>query len=102
MVELVQLMKGGRDMKKIFKYTVDNDKYIINDENGKNVLNIPKDNLVLNGNDFYEGLFKDYKKGDEIEIIKETENIEDKLYHSVFDVLTKLINNIELEINKVD
>ena len=102
MVELIQLMKGGKDMKKIFKYKIDNDNFIINAENGKNVLKISKNNLVLNGNDFYEGLFKNYKKGDKIEVIKENEDIEEKLYHSVFEVLTELINNIELEINKLD
>ena len=102
MVELTQLMKGGRDMKKIFKYEIDNDKYIITNENGEVILTIYKNNLLLNGNEFYEGLFKNYKKNNEIEIVKENNESDDKLYHSIFEILVNIINNIESEINKIE
>lgn len=102
MVELAPLMKGGRDMRKIFKYIIDDDKYIITNESGKTMLNIQKNNLILNGNDFYDALFKDYIKGDEIEIIKEDKDIEDKLYHAIYNVLINLINNIKSKIDEID
>ena len=102
MVELAPLMKGGRDMRKIFKYIIDDDKYIITNESGKTMLNIQKNNLILNGNDFYDALFKDYIKGDEIEIIKEDKDVEDKLYHAIYNVLINLINNIKSKIDEID
>lgn len=89
-------------MRKIFKYIIDDDKYIITNESGKTMLNIQKNNLILNGNDFYDALFKDYIKGDEIEIIKEDKDIEDKLYHAIYNVLINLINNIKSKIDEID
>lgn len=89
-------------MRKIFKYIIDDDKYIITNESGKTMLNIQKNNLILNGNDFYDALFKDYIKGDEIEIIKEDKDVEDKLYHAIYNVLINLINNIKSKIDEID
>ena len=86
----------------IFKYIIDDDKYIITNESGKTMLNIQKNNLILNGNDFYDALFKDYIKGDEIEIIKEDKDVEDKLYHAIYNVLINLINNIKSKIDEID
>ena len=87
-------MKGGRDMKKIYKFEEQKEKYvIINDKDEVFIIN--KDNLKIDGNKFYEAFFDNYSIGDVIELQKgKSVNDEDKLSIATYDTLNKLINDI--------
>ena len=87
-------MKGGRDMKKIYKFEEQKEKYVImNDKDEVFIIN--KDNLTIDGNKFYEAIFDNYSIGDVIELQKEKSvNDEDKLSIATYDTLNKLINDI--------
>lgn len=87
-------MKGGRDMKKIYKFEEQKEKYVImNDKDEVFIIN--KDNLKIDGNKFYEAFFDNYSIGDVIELQKEKSvNDEDKLSIATYDTLNKLINDI--------
>ena len=87
-------MKGGRDMKKTYKFEEQKEKYMIVDDKDENFI-INKDNLKIDGNKFYEAFFDNYSIGDIIELQKgESVNDEDKLSIATFDTLNKLINDI--------
>lgn len=87
-------MKGGRDMKKTYKFEEQKEKYGIVDDK-KEIFIINKDNLKIDGNKFYEAFFDNYSIGDVIELQKgESVNDEDKLSIATFDTLNKLINDI--------
>lgn len=87
-------MKGGRDMKKIYKFEEQKEKYVImNDKDEVFIIN--KDNLKIDGNKFYEAFFDNYSIGDVIELQKgKSVNDEDKLSNATYDTLNKLINDI--------
>ena len=87
-------MKGGRDMKKIYKFEEQKEKYVImNDKDEVFIIN--KDNLKIDGNKFYEAFFDNNSIGDVIELQKEKSvNDEDKLSIATYDTLNKLINDI--------
>lgn len=87
-------MKGGRDMKKIYKFEEQKEKYVImNDKDEAFIIN--KDNLKIDGNKFYEAFFDNYSIGDVIELQKgKSVNDEDKLSIATYDTLNKLINDI--------
>jgi hypothetical protein len=87
-------MKGGRDMKKIYKFEEQKEKYVImNDKDEVFIIN--KDNLKIDGNKFYEAFFDNYSIGDVIELQKgKSVNDEDKLSIATYDTLNKLINDI--------
>ncbi len=87
-------MKGGRDMKKTYKFEEQKEKYMIVDDKDE-IFIINKDNLKIDGNKFYEAFFDNYSIGDVIELQKgESVNDEDKLSIATFDTLNKLINDI--------
>ena len=87
-------MKGGRDMKKIYKFEEQKEKYVImNDKDEVFIIN--KDNLKIDGNKFYEAFFDNYSIGDVIELQKgKSVNDEAKLSIATYDTLNKLINDI--------
>ena len=87
-------MKGGKDMKKIYKFEEQKEKYVImNDKDEVFIIN--KDNLKIDGNKFYEAFFDNYSIGDVIELQKgKSVNDEDKLSIATYDTLNKLINDI--------
>lgn len=87
-------MKGGRDMKKIYKFEEQKEKYVImNDKDEVFIIN--KDNLKIDGNKFYEAFFDNYSIGDVIELQKgKSVNDEDKLSIATYDTLNELINDI--------
>lgn len=87
-------MKGGRDMKKTYKFEEQKEKYMIMDDKDE-IFIINKDNLKIDGNKFYEAFFDNYSIGDGIELQKgENVNDEDKLSIATFNTLNKLINDI--------
>lgn len=87
-------MKGGRDMKKTYKFEEQKEKYMIVDDKDE-IFIINKDNLKIDGNKVYEAFFDNYSIGDVIELQKgESVNDEDKLSIATFDTLNKLINDI--------
>lgn len=87
-------MKGGRDMKKTYKFEEQKEKYMIVDDKDE-IFIINKDNLKIDGNKFYEAFFDNYSIGDGIELQKgENVNDEDKLSIATFNTLNKLINDI--------
>lgn len=93
-------MKGGRDMKKIYKFEEQKEKYVIMDDKDK-VFIINKDNLKIDGNKFYEAFFDNYSIGDAIELQKgESVNNEDKLSIATYDTLNQLINDIVRKIEE--
>ena len=93
-------MKGGRDMKKIYKFEEQKEKYVIMDDKDK-VFIINKDNLKIDGNKFYEAFFYNYSIGDAIELQKgESVNNEDKLSIATYDTLNQLINDIVRKIEE--
>lgn len=100
MEELTLLMKGGKDMKRTYKFEEDDQAYrIYLDEIEKYAIN--KDNLKIDGTKFYETFFYEYSIGDSIEIIKgETVNPNNKLSLAVFDTIDKLIQEISQKINE--
>lgn len=100
MEELTLLMKGGKDMKRTYKFEEDDQAYrIYLDEIEKYAIN--KDNLKVDGTKFYETFFYEYSIGDSIEIIKgETVNSNNKLSLAVFDTIDKLIQEISQKINE--
>lgn len=87
-------MKGGRDMKKIYKFEEQKEKYVImNDKDEVFIIN--KENLKIDGNKFYEAFFDSYSIGDVIELQKgKSVNDEDKLSIATYGTLNKLINDI--------
>ena len=93
-------MKGGKDMKRTYKFEEDDQAYrIYLDEIEKYAIN--KDNLKVDGTKFYETFFYEYSIGDSIEIIKgETVNSNNKLSLAVFDTIDKLIQEISQKINE--
>ena len=84
-------MKGGRDMKKIYKFEEEEQKYMIVDDKDE-IFIINKDNLKIDGNKFYEVFFDDYSIGDVIELQK-GKSVNDKEKLSIA-TLNKLINDI--------
>lgn len=87
-------MKGGRDMKKTYKFEEQKEKYVIKD-NKDEIFIINKDNLKIDGNKFYEAFFDNYLIGDVIEIQKgESVNNEDKLSIATYNTLNQLIDDI--------
>lgn len=87
-------MKGGRDMKKTYKFEEQKEKYMIVDDKDE-IFIINKDNLKIDGNKFYEAFFDNYSIGDGIELKKgKNVNDKDKLSIATFDTLNKLINDI--------
>ena len=87
-------MKGGRDMKKIYKFEEEEQKYVIVDDKDE-IFIINKDNLKIDGNKFYEVFFDDYSIGDVIELQKgKSVNDKEKLSIATFNTLNKLINDI--------
>ena len=87
-------MKGGRDMKKIYKFEEQKEKYVImNDKDEVFIIN--KENLKIDGNKFYEAFFDSYSIGDIIELQKgKSVNDGDKLSIATYGKLNKLINDI--------
>ena len=87
-------MKGGRDMKKIYNFEEQKEKYVIIN-NKDEVFIINKDNLKIDGNKFYEAFFDNYSIGDAIELQKgKSVNDGDKLSIATYDTLNKLISDI--------
>ena len=87
-------MKGGRDMKKIYKFEEQKEKYVImNDKDEVFIIN--KEKLKIDGNKFYEAFFDSYSIGDIIELQKgKSVNDGDKLSIATYGTLNKLINDI--------
>ena len=100
MVELLLLMKGGKDMKKTYKFECDENSYIINYKNAE-VFRINKDNLKVDGTKFYETFFKEYSVEDIIEVKKgKSIKSSDKLANPIYDTIDELIKDIIDKIKK--
>ena len=94
-------MKGGKDMKKIYKFYFNDKSYNLK-ENEEDKFIIPMDTLDFNGNKFYENLFKEYSIGDEIEIeniMKDEELEKDKFAKYILEMLKTMVNEI---LKKID
>lgn len=99
MEELVLLMRGGRDMKKIYKFEESDEAYVILLDK-EEVYTINKDNLKVDGTKFYETFFTEYSIGDIIQLIQgDSIDTNNKLSIAVYDTMSKLINEI---IEKID
>lgn len=93
-------MKGGKDMKKIFKFEELKEKYAIMDDK-KEIFTINKDNLKIDGNNFYEAFFDNYAIGDAIELQKgESVDNEDKLSNATYDTLNNVIKDVKKKIEE--
>ena len=93
-------MKGGKDMKKIFKFEEQEDKYVIMNDKDE-IFTINKDNLKIDGNKFYEAFFDNHAIGDTIEVQKgKSVNNENKLSIATYDTLNNLINDIIIKIEE--
>ena len=99
MEELVLLMKGGKDMKRIYNFEENDETYVIFLEETE-VYTINKDNLKVDGTKFYETFFSEYSIGDSIELKKgNSVKNSNKLSIAVYDTISKLLNEI---IQKID
>ena len=94
-------MKGGKDMKKIYKFYFNEQSYIL-----KEYVVFPRwrprDTLEFNGNEFYQNLFKEYSFEDKIEIenmMNEKEIEKDKFAKYILEMLQTMIDDI---IKKID
>ena len=98
-VELAQLMKGGKDMRRIYRFEESEQEYLIFlDEMEK--FKISKENLKIDGTKLYESFFDEYSFGDTIELTKgKSLDTSNKLSTSVYDTINKLFNDI---IQKID
>lgn len=95
-------MKGGKDMKKIYKFYFNEQRYALK-ENEEDKFIIPKDTLEFNGNQFYQNIFKEYLLEDEIEIenIMSDEDMEkDKFAKYIFNMIQTMINDIMKKISE--
>ncbi len=88
-------------MKRIFKFLNQTEKYVLEDNNKKEIIIIEKGNLLLKGNEVYNGLFKEYMKNDEI-VIEFDDKDDDKLYFAIYTELNKLILEIKTDIDALD
>ena len=68
MEELVLLMRGGRDMKKIYKFEESDEAYVILLDR-EEVYTINKDNLKVDGTKFYETFFTEYSFSSNLAVI---------------------------------
>lgn len=93
-------MKGGKDMKKTYKFEENDEAYLIF-LNDVEIYTINKDNLKVDGTKFYETFFKEYAIGDIIEITKgDSVDSNNKLSIAVYDTMNKLINEISKKIDE--
>lgn len=94
------LMKGGKDMKKIYSFEEQEEKYIVFC-NKDEIFTINKNTLKIEGNKFYDAFFDSYSIGDTIEIKKGNSiNKDEKLSNAVYDTIISLINDIIQKINE--
>lgn len=97
-------MKGGKDMKKIYKLDVNKEEYIVLDGEEK-VFSIPKDTLCFDGEKFYEAFFKKNDTKIDIRLKKAyLEEIEkgDKFINNIYNLLNDMFKEISKEINGLD
>lgn len=100
MEELALLMKGGKDMKKIYKFEENSESYVVFIDEIE-VYTINKDNLKVDGTKFYETFFSGYSLGDIIELKKgDSLDISNKLSNAVYDTMNKLIMEIREKIEE--
>lgn len=97
-------MKGGKDMKKIYKLDVDEHEYKIVDE-GLVLFSILKSDLEFDGNKFYEAFFEKNDNNIEIELEKAYEDKEeqnDKILRSIYEVLNKIFSEISIGLMQIN
>lgn len=93
-------MKGGKDMKKIYKFEEQKEKYVILYESNE-IFEIYKDTLKIDGNKFYDAFFESYSNGDIIELEKGSSIIEEnKLSNAIYNTVNNLFNEIVQKINE--
>lgn len=105
MVELNRLIGDGKDMKRtlIFKY----DNAFVFYENDELLFKIDTDQLKLDSKIIYEKIFKGVNGNQEINIINNFENIENKTVNSlsnfIYNTVSSLINDIcdEIKTQKI-
>ena len=97
-------MKGGKDMKKIYIMIEKKDKYILNDSNGNEMMDIKKNTLNIDGKKIYELFFKDFNKDDSIIIEKDKsiDDSKDKLSLVVYENYKEIIEKISAGINEIN
>ena len=95
-------MKGGKDMKKIYKYYFDDKSYKLKLEDVDKFI-ILKETLEFNGNQFYENIFKDYSEDYEIVIkneMTEDDMKSDKFAQPILDMIKEMIYTIVKKISE--
>lgn len=87
-------MKGGKDMKRTYKFEEEEDKYSIKNEDNE-IFVINKDNLKIDGNKFYEFFFHKHAIDDTINLeVGVSVDDKNKLSSEIYETLNKLINDI--------
>ncbi len=95
-------MKGGKDMKKIYKYYFDDKTYKLKLNNVDKFI-ISNDTLEFNGNQFYENIFKEYSEDDDIVIeneMTEEEMKSNKFAQPILDMIKEMIDAIVKKISE--
>lgn len=93
-------MKGGKDMKKIYKYYFDDNSYKLKLD-GVDKFIILKETLEFNGNQFYENIFKDYSEDFEIENEMTEEDMKaDKFAQPILDMIKEMKDAIVKKISE--
>lgn len=94
-------MKGGKDMTKIYTMYNKTDKYIIANADNKEIFEISKKNLRVDGKKLYDAMFSDFQKGNSIKIDKDSsfDESSDKLSIAVYNNVKEIIDKIVTGIN---
>lgn len=92
-------MKGGKDMKKIYKFEEDEVSYKIFLK-GEEKYSISKDNLKLDGAKFYDAFFAEYLIGDSIELqqgksLDTSQKLSVSIYNTIDELLKEIIKKID-------
>lgn len=95
-------MKGGKDMKKTYKFYFTDQVYALK-ESEQDVFTIPKDTLEFDGNVFYHKIFKEFSLEQVIEVknqMSEEEMNSDKFASYIFEMLKEMISDIVTKIEE--
>ena len=93
-------MKGGNDMIKTYIMYNKEDKYAIINEDNKEIFEIPKKTLSIDGKKLYDAMFSDFEKGNDIKLDKDKsiDESNDKLsivvYNNVKEIIDKIVKGI--------
>lgn len=84
-------------MKKTLKISLDNNKYIIKNNDKK--MEVSKDDLMVKAEDLYETIFSDVILGEKLEIEYELSGIDDSADKRICSDLQSIINSVKDKIN---